>query len=285
MIPTQPFGKTGHDSTRIIFGAAALWSGKEEESEEALELLLAHGINHIDTAAAYGRSERSVGAWMPAHRKSFFLATKTGERTREKARDQIKKSLERLQSDHVDLIQLHNLVDEEEWKTALGPGGALEAAVEAREQGLTRFIGVTGHGVTVPRMHLRSLERFAFDSVLLPYNCVMMRNPQYAADFNELAQVCGERGIAMQTIKGITLGPWNEKEHTHGTWYEPLTEQNDVDLAVGYVLGRAGVFLNTASDVRLFAKILHAAERFTGAPKEADMDALVSRREMTPLFV
>jgi aryl-alcohol dehydrogenase-like predicted oxidoreductase len=285
MIPTQPFGKTGHDSTRIIFGAAALWGGKDEDRDQALELLLSHGINHIDTAAAYGGSERAVGTWMPAHRDKFFLATKTGERTREKARDQIRHSLERLQTDHIDLIQLHNLVDEEEWKTALGPGGALEAAIEAREQGLTRFIGVTGHGVTVPRMHLRSLERFAFDSVLLPYNCVMMRNPQYAADFNELAQVCGERGIAMQTIKGITLGPWNEKEHTHGTWYEPLTEQLDVDLAVGYVLGRAGVFLNTASDVRLFAKILDAAERFTALPSSADMDALVSRREMTPLFV
>jgi aryl-alcohol dehydrogenase-like predicted oxidoreductase len=285
MIPTQPFGKTGHDSTRIIFGAAALWGGKEDERDQALEMLLSHGINHIDTAAAYGRSERTVGTWMPQHRDKFFLATKTGERTREKAHDQIRHSLERLQTDHVDLIQLHNLVDEEEWKTALGPGGALEAAVEAREQGLTRFIGVTGHGVTVPRMHLRSLERFAFDSVLLPYNCVMMRNPQYAADFNELAQVCGERGIAMQTIKGITLGPWNDKEHTYGTWYEPLTEQLDIDLAVGYVLGRAGVFLNTASDVRLFAKILDAAERFTAAPPEAKMDALVSRRVMTPLFV
>jgi aryl-alcohol dehydrogenase-like predicted oxidoreductase len=285
VIPTQPFGKTGHNSTRIIFGAAALWGGREEDRDRALELLLSHGINHVDTAASYGRSERTVGAWMPEHRDKFFLATKTGERTREKARDQIRHSLERLQTDHVDLIQLHNLVDEEEWKTALGPGGALEAAVEAREQGLTRFIGVTGHGVTVPRMHLRSLERFAFDSVLLPYNCVMMRNPQYAADFNELAQVCGERGIAVQTIKGITLGPWNEKEHTHSTWYEPLTEQMDIDLAVGYVLGRAGVFLNTASDVRLFAKVLDAAERFTALPPEAEMDALVARREMTPLFV
>jgi aryl-alcohol dehydrogenase-like predicted oxidoreductase len=285
MIPTQPFGKTGHDSTRIIFGAAALWGASEEEGEQALEMVLAHGINHIDTAAAYGRSERRVGAWMPRHRDRFFLATKTGERTREKSRDQIRHSLERLQTDHVDLVQLHNLVDEAEWQTAMGPGGALEAAVEAREQGLTRFIGVTGHGVTVPRMHLRSLERFAFDSVLLPYNCVMMRNPQYAADFNELAQVCEVRRIAMQTIKGITLGPWNEKEHTHGTWYEPLTEQADIDLAVAFVLGRPGVFLNTASDVRLFAKILDAAGRFAAPPPVAEMDALVSRREMTPLFV
>ncbi|HYM14670.1 MAG TPA: aldo/keto reductase [Dehalococcoidia bacterium] len=285
MIPTQPFGSTGHQSTRVIFGAAALWGASEDEGEQALETVLASGVNHVDTAAAYGRSERRVGAWMPRHRDRFFLATKTGERTREKARDQIRHSLERLQTDHVDLLQLHNLVDESEWETALGPGGAIEAAVEAREQGLTRFIGVTGHGVTVARMHLRSLERFPFDSVLLPYNCMMMRNPQYAADFNELVQVAASRGVAVQTIKGITLGPWNEKEHTHGTWYEPLTEQADIDLAAGYVLARPGVFLNTASDMRLFARTVDAAGRFTSAPPQSDMDALVASRGMAPLFV
>ena len=174
MIAKQPFGSTGHDSTRTIFGAAALWGASEEDGERALDVVLRHGVNHIDTAATYGRSERRVGAWMPRHRGAFFLATKTGERTYEKARDQIRHSLERLQTDHVDLIQLHNLVDPAEWDTALGPGGALEAAVEARAQGLARFIGVTGHGVTVAAMHLRSLERFPFDSVLLPYNYVMM---------------------------------------------------------------------------------------------------------------
>jgi len=291
MIPTQPFGRTGHDSTRIIFGAAALWGASEpagpsgEDGERALDLLLKNGINHIDTAASYGRSERRVGAWMPKHRDRFFLATKTGERTYDKARDQIRHSLERLQTDHVDMIQLHNLVDEAEWETAMAPGGALEAAVEAREQGLARFIGVTGHGVTVPRMHLRSLERFPFDAVLLPYNCVMMRNPHYAADFEALAAVCAGREIALQTIKGITLGPWGEKEHTHGTWYEPLTEQADVDLAVRYVLARPGVFLNTASDLRLLEKILDAAERFAGPPAPAEMEDLVTRRGMAPLFV
>ncbi len=284
MIARQAFGSTGHDSTRTIFGAAALWGASEEEGERALELVLRYGINHIDTAAAYGRSERRVGAWMPRHRDGFFLATKTGERTYEKARDQIRHSLERLQTDHVDLIQLHNLVDPAEWETALGGGGALEAAVEAREQGLTRFIGVTGHGVTVAAMHLRSLERFAFDSVLLPYNYVMMQNPQYAADFEALSRVCAERGIAMQTIKGITLGPWNEKEHTHGTWYEPLVEQAEIDRAVHWVLGRPGVFLNTAGDLTLLPKILDAASRFAERPRDAEMKALVQKRGMAPLF-
>lgn len=285
MIPTQPFGKSGHESTRTIFGAAALWGSTEEEAERTLELLDQYGVNHIDTAAAYGRSERRVGAWMPRHRDRFFLATKTGERTYEKAKAQFEHSLERLQTDHVDLLQLHNLVDEGEWATALGPGGALEYAIEARSQGLARFIGVTGHGVTVAAMHVRSLDRFAFDSVLLPYNYVMMQNAQYAADFEALAKVCAERGIAMQTIKGITLGPWNEKEHTHGTWYEPLAEQADIDRAVHWVLGRPGVFLNTAGDLTLLPKILDAASRFTsGTPDEA-MRELVAKRDMAPLFV
>ncbi|MCH8064894.1 MAG: aldo/keto reductase [Chloroflexi bacterium] len=211
MIPTQPFGSTEHNSTRTIFGAAALGRMQDDEAAPILELLLKHGVNHIDTAAGYGRSERRVGTWMEHHRDDFFLATKTGERTYKGARDQFHHSLERLRVDSVDLLQLHNLVDPKEWRTALGPDGALAAAVEAREEGLVRFIGVTGHGVTVAAMHLQSLERFAFDSVLLPYSYVMMQNPQYAADFETLATVCAERGVAMQTIKGITLRPWDER--------------------------------------------------------------------------
>jgi aryl-alcohol dehydrogenase-like predicted oxidoreductase len=284
MIPTIPFGSTGHQSTRIIFGAAALWNASEDDSGRTLELILRHGINHIDTAAMYGRSERRVGAWMPRHRDRFFLATKTGERTYEGARDQIRHSLERLQTDHVDLIQLHNLVDEAEWETAFAPGGAVEAVVEARGQGLARFIGVTGHGITVAAMHRRSLERFAFDSVLLPYNYPMMQQPRYAADFEALASACAERGVAMQTIKSITLGPWDGKEHTHFTWYEPLSEQPDIDRAVHYVLGRPGVFLNTAADLTLLPRVLDAAERFAQPPSDADMQTLVGARGMTPFF-
>ncbi len=284
MISRQAFGKTGHDSTRTIFGAAALGRATDDEAAPILDLLLEHGINHIDTAAAYGRSERRVGSWMDDHRKDFFLATKTGERSYQAARDQFHHSLERLRVSSVDLLQLHNLVDPDEWEEALGPGGALEMAVEAREQGLLRFIGVTGHGVTVPAMHLRSLERFAFDSVLLPHNYPMMQNELYARDFEALAAVCAERNVAMQTIKGITVGPWGEREHTHSTWYEPLQEQGDIDLAVHWVLGRERVFLNTAADMSLLPKILDAAERADGAPSDADMKSLVERRSLAPLF-
>jgi aryl-alcohol dehydrogenase-like predicted oxidoreductase len=285
MIERQPFGRTGHASTRTIFGAAALARVGQEEADRTLELLLQAGVNHIDTAASYGDSELRIGPWMARHRGDFFLATKTGERTYAGARDQIRRSLERLQVDRVDLLQLHNLVDPSDWEVALGPGGALEAAIEARDQGLTRFIGVTGHGVTVAAMHRRSLEHFAFDSVLVPYNYVMMQNAQYAADFEALAGICWERGVAVQTIKAITLGPWNDKPHTHRTWYEPLQEQGDVDSAVHWVLGRPGVFLNTVGDTTLLPKVLDAASRPGPVPAESAMRELVERRAMAPLFV
>ena len=284
MIPRQQFGSTGQENTRTIFGAAALGRATDEEAAPVLDLLLQQGVNHIDTAAAYGRSERRVGAWMDRHRKDFFLATKTGERTYEAARDQFHHSLERLRVENVDLLQLHNLVEPEEWEIAMGPGGTLDAAVEARDQGLVRFIGVTGHGLDVARMHKRSLERFPFDSVLLPYSFVMMQNPRYAADFAELEALCVERGVAMQTIKGITLGPWDDKPHTHGTWYEPLQDPADIGRAVDWVLGRPGIFLNSAADIGLLPHILDAASRFESGPADAEMREMVSARGMTPLF-
>ncbi len=284
MIPQQPFGRTGHDSTRIIFGAAALWRPAEADAGAALESLLEHGINHIDVAASYGDAELWVGRWMERHRDRFFLATKTIQRTYQSARDEIRRSLERLRTSYVDLIQLHNLTDEDGWQAAFAPGGALEAAVEARDQGLVRFIGVTGHGTQVAAMHRRSLERFPFDSVLLPLNWPMMQNPAYAADFQALAAACREREIAVQTIKGLTMRPWGEHQHTTTTWYEPVQQQADVDRAVWWVLGHPGVFLNSASDVHLLPKILDAASRFRSAPSDEEMAEMARRLEMAPLF-
>ena len=177
MIAKQPFGRTGHMSTRTLFGAASLKNVTQEEADRTLEVLLEYGVNHIDTAASYGDSELRIGPWMNRYRRQFFLATKTGERTYQEARESIHRSLERLRVSQIDLIQLHNLAEEAEWEVAMGPGGALEAAIEAREQGLVRFIGVTGHGVAIPVMHKRSLERFDFDAVLLPCNYLMLQNP------------------------------------------------------------------------------------------------------------
>lgn len=285
MIAKQPFGRMGHMSTRILFGAAALSNVSQSDADRTLDLLLEYGINHIDTAASYGDSELRIGPWMDRHRDKFFLATKTGERTYPKARDQIRRSLDRLRVSQVDLIQLHYLVDPQEWETAMGPGGALEAAIEAREQGLVRFIGVTGHDVSVPVMHKRALERFDFDSVLLPYSYIMMQNPEYAANFDALFRLCQERNVAVQTIKSITRRPYQTATRTHATWYEPLTEQADIDKAVWWVLGNPGVFLNTVGDITLLPKVLDAANRFQARPTDAEMQSLLAAQEMMPLFV
>jgi aryl-alcohol dehydrogenase-like predicted oxidoreductase len=254
------------------------------DAERTLELLLEHGVNHIDTAASYGDSELRIASWLKRHPDTFFVATKTGQRDYKGAKEEIHRSLERLGVDSVDLIQLHNLVDVIEWEFALREGGALDAAVEARDEGLVRFIGVTGHGLTVARMHFRSLERFPFDSVLLPYSYVQMRDERYTRDFETLADLCEQRGVAVQTIKAISLAPWEGREQTAATWYEPLREQPDIDLTVHWVLGRPGIFLNTVGDVELLPRVLDAAERFTARPSDEDMDGLLSRRQLVPLF-
>ncbi len=285
MIHKQPFGRTGHTSTRAIFGAAALGQVTQAEADRTLEVLLEYGINHIDTAASYGDSELRIGPWMARHRQDFFLATKTQERTYQGAKQEFHHSLERLRVDYVDMLQLHLLVDPDEWETAMGPGGALEALIEAREQGLTRFLGVTGHGVTVAAMHRRSLERFSFDAVLLPYSYVMMQNPRYAADFEALMALCQARGVAVQTIKSLVRRPWEQRPETAPTWYEPLREQAEIDRAVHWVLGRPGIFLNTVADINLLPKVLDAASRFETRPSDAEMAAQVQRLELAPLFV
>jgi aryl-alcohol dehydrogenase-like predicted oxidoreductase len=285
MIAKQPFGRTGHMSTRAIFGAAALSRVSQLEADRTLEVLLQYGINHIDTAASYGDSELRIGPWMARHRGQFFLATKTGQRTYQQARDEFHRSLERLRVDQVDLLQLHYLVAPDEWEVAMGPGGALEAAVEARQQGLVRFIGVTGHDTAVAAMHKRALERFDFDSVLLPYSYVMIQNPQYAADYEALMQLCQQRNVAVQTIKSICRRPWGDRPHTRATWYEPLEDQADIDTAVHWVLSRPGMFLNTLGDIHVLPKVLDAASRFEVAPSEQVMHEQVAQLAMMPLFV
>jgi aryl-alcohol dehydrogenase-like predicted oxidoreductase len=284
VIARAPFGRTGHESSRAIFGAAALAHAKQAEADRALELLLAHGANHIDTAASYGDSELRVAPWLKRHPETFFLATKTGKRDYRGAREEIRRSLARLGVDRVDLIQLHNLVDVIEWEFALREGGALEAAVEAREEGLVRFIGVTGHGLSVASMHRRSLERFPFDSVLLPYNFRQLQDARYADEFEALARLCGARGVALQTIKSIALAPWEGRPQTASTWYEPLTDPADIELAVHWVLGREGVFLNTVGDLQLLPHVLEAAERVSRRPDDEAMQGLVDRRSLMPLF-
>jgi aryl-alcohol dehydrogenase-like predicted oxidoreductase len=284
-IPRATFGRTNHESSRVIFGAAALSSVSQEVADRTLDVLMAHGINHIDVAASYGDAELRVKPWLRNARDSFFLATKTGERKAGGAREELHRSLDRLGVDHVDLWQLHNLADPIEWDTALSPGGAIEAAVEAREQGLVKWIGVTGHGAQIAANHRRSIARFDFDSVLLPYNFLTMQSRYYAENFEALVAACAERGTAVQTIKSIALRPWSGQTHTRTTWYQPLEDQGDIDLAVWWVLARPGVFLNTVGDVDLLPRVLDAAERFESRPDDAAMRALIERSKSEPLFV
>jgi aryl-alcohol dehydrogenase-like predicted oxidoreductase len=284
-IPTLPFGRSGHQSTRTLFGAAALASVTQQEADQTLETLLRYGVNHIDVAASYGDAELRLAPWLARYREQFFLATKTGQRTAKEAREELHRSLERMHVDYVDLWQLHSLADPIEWDIALSPGGAIEAAIEARKQGLVRAIGVTGHGLQIAASHRRSLERFDFDSVLLPCNYITLRNSYYAEQFNALLATCRERNVAVQTIKSIAYKPWLGRPQTHTTWYEPLTEQHDIDLAVHWVLGQPGLFLNTVGDIHLLPKVLDAASRFTSSPADEEMEALVVRSGMQPLFV
>lgn len=285
MIKKQIFGRTGHKSTRMLFGAAALGQVTQAEADQTLEVLLNYGINHIDTAASYGDSELRIGPWMKDHRQDFFLATKTEERTYQGAWDELQRSLERLRVDYVDLWQMHVLIDPEEWETAMGPNGALEAFIKAREEGLVRYLGVTGHGVGVAAMHKRSLERFDFDSVLLPWNYEIKQNPQYAADFEALLAICQERNVAVQIIKTLLRRPWEDRPQTRSTWYEPLEEQVDIDRAIHWALGHEGVFINTAGDIHLLPKILDAASRYHAPPSQEKMDAMEKKLGMKPLFV
>ena len=282
---TNAFGSTGHESSRVLFGAAALGEVSQYEADSAIELLLEHGVNHIDTAASYGESELRLAPGLSQHRDRFFLATKTGERSYGAARDEIRRSLEQMGVDRIDLIQLHCLVHPAEWDVAMSDDGALRAAVEARDEGLVRFIGVTGHGLTVAEMHRRSLEHFPFDSVLFPFSHVLMQDPQYAADVVRLLSICRDRNVAVQTIKGIARGPWGSTEPSAGTWYEPLTEQDDIDLAVHWVLGEQGVFLNSPGDLELLPRVIDAAARFSSRPKDAEMGALLEECRLSSLFV
>jgi aryl-alcohol dehydrogenase-like predicted oxidoreductase len=285
VISKQPFGRTGHASTRILFGSYALSKATQADADHVLDILLRYGVNHIDTAPLYGNAEKRIGSWMETHRGDFFIATKTRRRTYQGAWDDLKRSLDRLRVDFVDLWQMHGLTSPAGWERAVGTGGTLEAFVEARDKGLVRFLGVTGHGLKAPAMHMRSLERFDFDSVLVPYNYSLMQNPRYAADLEALVTLCRERHVAIQTIKSIARQPWDDRPKTYNTYfYEPLEAQGAIDKAVHWSLGLPDTFLITAGDMQILPKILDAANRFEAQPSDAEMAADVAEFDIQPIF-
>jgi aryl-alcohol dehydrogenase-like predicted oxidoreductase len=285
MIAAKPFGRSGHRSTRALFGSVCLKWLSQSEADPVLDLLLKYGINHIDTAPMYGDAELRLGPWMKEYRREFFLATKIDSVSYQQAKEQFQRSLERLQVESVDLLQLHNLTDVARRELIMKPGGALDFLIEARERGLTRFLGITGHGLEAPKLHLQSLERFAFDAVLLPCNFLLMQNPVYAAAFRQLLTVCWERNIAVQTIKSIARGLWAAKERTHVTWYEPLSDPEAIRRSVHWVMAQGNLFLNTVGDIQELPKFLEAVAFYDGPPSDEQMLRVVHEQEMQPLFV
>lgn len=286
MIERIPFGRTGHDSTRIIFGAAALGGMRQEKADDVLGHVRAAGINHIDVARSYGEAEVRLAPFLTDHRADYFLATKTGQRSGSGARRELEESLSRLGVDQVDLIQLHNLTDRPGWETAMAADGALAALINAKEEGLVRFIGVTGHGTYAPEMHLKSLARYDFDSVLVPYNYSMRQNPTYRADLESLLERCAEKQVAVQTIKAIARRRWTDDDaDKRFSWYLPIRDPDALERAVAYVLGRPGIFLNTTSDATLLPAVFAAAEKGLPEPGDEAMARDQATLGIEPLFV
>lgn len=285
MIPKQPFGRSGHASSQIIFGSYALSNATQAEADHILEVLLAHGVNHIDTAPMYGNAEKCIGAWMQKHRDDFFIATKSRSRDYERAKKNLLNSLERLKVDYIDLWQLHGLTNPGGWEKVMGAGGALEALLEARDKGLVRYLGVTGHGNKAATMHLQSLERYDFDAVMLPYNYCQMQIAGYAGDFEKLVAICRERNIAVQTIKSIAWRPVGKQPRKYNTYfYEPLESQEAIEKSVHWAMGLEGSFVITAGDMQFISKMLDAAESFVQPPSDEEMKQLVKACGIQQVF-
>jgi len=285
MIKAKAFGSTGHESTSAIFGAAALGAMSQTRADNTLEAILRRGVNHIDTAASYGESELRLAPFLEDHRAEFFLATKTGDRTGSDARASLERSLDRLGVDQVDMIQLHNLVEQDEWHTAFSTGGAVDALFQARDEGLCRFVGVTGHGLRIPAMHLQSLAEAPFAAVLAPWNHALAQIPSYRDDFNRLKAMCAELGVAMQTIKSIARRRWADPAKPHFSWYEPIEEVAALTRAIQFVIADPQLFLNTSSDARMLGATLDAIDNFTGSPPD-EMQLASDRldQDISPLF-
>ena len=285
------FGRCGHRSSRVLFGAAALGHMSQDGADRVLDVLLEYGVNHLDTAADYGDSELRLAPWLRAQPGRFFLATKTGERTADGARASLEASLVRLGVDRVDLIQLHNLVEEDEWQVAHGTNGALEALVRAKDEGLVGAIGVTGHGLRIAAMHRRSLDRYDYDSVLLPYSYLLTRDEGYRAETDALLETCAERDVAVQTIKAAARRRWRPGDaSSHHSWYEPMRDAGALSRSISWVLSSGRVpgqlFLNSSSDVSLLRTILDAAlrARALGPASPRELESDVASVGLEPLF-
>jgi aryl-alcohol dehydrogenase-like predicted oxidoreductase len=281
---TRRFGRTGHQTTVAIFGAAAFWEVEQKEADRVMEMVIAAGVNHIDVAPSYGQAELRIGPWMKHERGRFFLGCKTMERSREGAWRELHKSLELLQTDHFDLYQCHAVTTMDELDSLFVKGGAMEMMIQARERGLTKFLGITGHGVDTPRIHLEALRRFDFDSVTFPLNFVQLAIPDFRIHAEELMRVCRAKNAGTMIIKSITKGPWGDKQHTATTWYEPFDQMEEIQNAVNFVLSHEVTGLCTAGDTRLLPMVLKACKNFTRLT-DTEREAMIERgARLEPLF-
>ena len=281
---TRRFGRTGHMSTVAIFGAAAFSEISQEEADKVMERIIEAGVNHIDVAPSYGQAETRMGPWMPRERDRFFLGCKTTERTREGAWRELQESRKRLQTESFDLYQCHAVTTMEELDAITMKGGALEAFVEAREEGLTTYLGITGHGVNAPQIYLEALRRFDFDSVLFPINFVQMANPEYRKSTEELIATCKAKDVGTMIIKSITKAPWGERPHTATTWYEPFHQMDEIQSAVNFVLSYEVTGICTAGDTRILPMVLQACENFTRLSTSEMEEMIQSGKQYEPLF-
>ena len=282
---TRRFGRTGHMSTVAIFGGAAFSQVSQTDADRIMELVIEAGVNHIDIAPSYGQAEERVGPWMPRERQRFFLGCKTMERTREGAWKELQASLKRLQTESFDLYQSHAITRMDELDAITMKGGALEAFVEARERGLTKYLGITGHGFQAPQIYLEALRRFDFDTVLFPLNFVQMANPEYRGYAEELIAQCKAKDVGTMIIKSITRAPWGDRPHTATTWYEPFEQMDDIQPAVNFALSYDVTGLCTAGDIRVLPLMLQACENYTALSDAEREEMIQSAHKYEPLFV
>jgi aryl-alcohol dehydrogenase-like predicted oxidoreductase len=281
---TRRLGRTGHESSVLIFGGAALWDETPQTALDAIQMVRARGVNHFDVAPQYGKSEELVGPWLANHRDEVFLGCKTLERTCQGAWDELQRSLKVLQVEQIDLYQFHAVGDRDRLDQVLAPGGALEAFLDAREKGLIRYIGITGHGYTTPAVHFEALERFAFDTVMTPLNFIQMADPQFRADFSRLAKLATEQDVGLMIIKTFTKGPWGNRPKTYNTWYEPFDTPEEMQNAVNFVLSQPVTGFTHPGDLRLLPMALDAAENFRRLDDQEQAALVASAEGAMPLF-
>ncbi len=281
----REFGRTGHMSTLAIFGSAAFWDVSQAEADHSMEQVIAHGVNHIDVAPSYGKAEERIGPWLKRKRDLFFVGCKTEERSCEGASAELQRSLKRLQTDSFDLYQLHAVTNMNELDEVTCKGGALEAVIDARDNGLTQFIGITGHGVESPAVFIEALKRFDFDTILFPLNFILYANPTFRENANRLLTICQERRVGVMAIKSIARGPWGSMPETYTTWYRPFDEPQDIQRAVNFTLSQPVAGICTAGDTQLLPIVLDACERYTPLSNGEQEKFIQTYNAYEPLFI